>query len=578
MPNYIDDDTALPAQRADRRPIPPGESETKFTNATYHNALLQFCEDARDAIQELQPSIGADQFGAGVNMDEGRVDNYSDPELATKNIIIWKGADNMSTVLTGISSTGIAEGDQRLFLNDTESGWDCGQVILKHEDTNSTAANRFVCPGKHDVVVPSYGALRLIYKGSRWHAITENGWSKIAHTQALCLYPNLQIGAAGTPISGTKDNYDPTGESQWSPYGFNGSDLRFKSHSLLRFFVDAAGVTITGFDTSGLLAPQLPEEYGPVKFIVNQGPGSITLKHLNGGSSSENQIYCPYSEDYVIPAYAGALLVAPYPNLPDSVPQWRIMGMTARTVDKVDVSGRATAKQFSLQPMLSTGALASGLISDWNPGAGASVRATAHANGTIIESMVPEIAGTPGEIRIIKNIGAGPLIFLDESAASGSATVGYRFMLPLGALVVPSKGCAIFQYDDSTKWRPLDNGPALQTVNYTTFILPSILAATNVDDWNPTDATTGLSFKYIHRIKAQGQIGTILRTMNAPIQDGDTFMLMNFGSGMTIKHAAAAGGGGGRPFYCPGGADYVLASYTWALITFDSANNVWIVK
>jgi hypothetical protein len=72
MPNYINDDTALPADRVDRRPIPPGESETKFTKAVYHNAIKQFCEDARDAIQAIQtaPVVvdGTTITGAGTTL------------------------------------------------------------------------------------------------------------------------------------------------------------------------------------------------------------------------------------------------------------------------------------------------------------------------------------------------------------------------------------------------------------------------------------------------------------------------------------------------------------------------------
>lgn len=73
MPNYIDDDTALPAARVDRRPVPPGESETKFVDATFCNALLQFNEDARNAIQAIQAAPvtvdGTTITGAGTALD-----------------------------------------------------------------------------------------------------------------------------------------------------------------------------------------------------------------------------------------------------------------------------------------------------------------------------------------------------------------------------------------------------------------------------------------------------------------------------------------------------------------------------
>lgn len=56
MPNYIDDDTALPATKANRRSIPPGGSATQYWQADDANAVFQFLEDARDAIQALQAS------------------------------------------------------------------------------------------------------------------------------------------------------------------------------------------------------------------------------------------------------------------------------------------------------------------------------------------------------------------------------------------------------------------------------------------------------------------------------------------------------------------------------------------
>lgn len=112
MPNYIDDDTALPAQRVERRPVPPGESETKFYTADFGNALLQFCEDARDAIQAIQaaPVVvdGTTITGAGT---------VADPLVA---------AGGSGTVVTdGVTITGDGSAEDPLVAvgGSSQGGW-----------------------------------------------------------------------------------------------------------------------------------------------------------------------------------------------------------------------------------------------------------------------------------------------------------------------------------------------------------------------------------------------------------------------------------------------------------------------
>lgn len=82
MPNYIDDDTALPATKENRRNVPPGESSTKFWRAEDANATFAFLEDARDAIQALQaasqPAISA--WSAGT---------YAQGQIVTRGPYMW---------------------------------------------------------------------------------------------------------------------------------------------------------------------------------------------------------------------------------------------------------------------------------------------------------------------------------------------------------------------------------------------------------------------------------------------------------------------------------------------------------
>lgn len=154
MPNYIDDDTALPATRVDRRPIPPGESETKFVDADFCNALLQFDEDARDAIQALQsggggsfPSItddGSTVTIAGTTAVQGlrgKKQTVTSTGLlsvtlaATTSIVEFNAASQVD--LVGMSG-GSAD---RLVLFRNKG---VGNVFVYAENGNeATAANRF---------------------------------------------------------------------------------------------------------------------------------------------------------------------------------------------------------------------------------------------------------------------------------------------------------------------------------------------------------------------------------------------------------------------------------------------------
>jgi polygalacturonase len=138
MPNYITDDTALPAARVDRRPIPPGESETKFTDAAYHNALLQFNEDARDAIQALQTgaagivpvfkvtAVPYSATGLGVVDDRAAIQSAIDAATAAGGGVVYFPN---GTYLVGQSSTNAW--CLRLYSNVTLEGQSRAGVVIK---------------------------------------------------------------------------------------------------------------------------------------------------------------------------------------------------------------------------------------------------------------------------------------------------------------------------------------------------------------------------------------------------------------------------------------------------------------
>ena len=128
-------------------------------------------------VGALRMTPGVDLLGPGVNMSTGRVDNYSDPNMNTHSMIIIKGADNEGTFVTGIDATGVVPGDVRYLINVSESGVDVGLVVLEHQDANSLAANRIICPGAQPYLIPIFGGCMLVYgDDSRWHVVEGTGW------------------------------------------------------------------------------------------------------------------------------------------------------------------------------------------------------------------------------------------------------------------------------------------------------------------------------------------------------------------------------------------------------------------
>jgi hypothetical protein len=85
---------------------------------------------------------------------------------------------------------------------------------------------------------------------------------------------------------------------------------------------------------------------------------------------------------------------------------------------------------------------------DYSPGAGFNQRWSSDAS----RSVTGMVAGSPGIIRYIWNVGNNNIVFSHENASSSS---GNRFLTSSGAdLTLPSGRCAMAMYDNSsTRWR-----------------------------------------------------------------------------------------------------------------------------
>jgi hypothetical protein len=387
MPNYIDDDTALPATRIDRRPIPPGEDERKFDDAAYHNALLQFCEDARDAIQALQDGgtggtiselritpEGAWYEGEGTYLTAGTINDYVHPSLQTRTILCVKGADNQGTTLTGLSATGINPGDVRIIMDVQEYAHhqDVGTILFKHDSADSLEGNRFMCPGQYDYIQSPNGMTILIYgEDLCWHILSNNGRRLKTITQSLQFYPKSMVGQAGA-VSGTVHDYEPTGWAGMGGLGISGTQSLFKDHSMIEFVVALAGLNITGFNVQSLQAD--PAYYGAIKVISNRGPGVLTLKHQTAGSEIKNRIYCPGAVDVVLQPNEAAWIYYGYHDPDTTQPNWRVIGLAQNRSEFTDIEVTASAtvenleaRNFNTGTSITPTALPGSAVNDYNP-------------------------------------------------------------------------------------------------------------------------------------------------------------------------------------------------------------------
>jgi hypothetical protein len=114
-------------------------------------------------------------------------------------------------------------------------------------------------------------------------------------------------------------------------------------------------------------------------------------------------------------------------------------------------------------------------------------------------------------------------------------------------------------------------------------IVPTTLAAANVNDYEPTDATTAFPGRHAYWWKIAGQVGTNITGIKAApsgqpaYQDGDVVLLTNIGSGLTIKHASASSASGNRIF-CPANADVVLATNGTAELMYYGGGGNWLLS
>lgn len=531
-------------------------------------------------IDTLNIPIGADQWPGG-NMPEGTINDYSDPDMLTHGMLIIKGADNSGTALTGIDSTGFVAGDVLWMINLSQSGVDVGMVELFHEDTRSLPANRIQSPGAVPCYVNQYGGIMLIYGAdSRWHPVTQgtkyNGYVRIC---ALHLFPNVTM----DPLTGQYDDWNPTPlTTSTTDMAYFGGTFNAKDYTVFRIPVDSGGASITGIRGDGSPDDGTggdPWRQGMTKLLLNEGPGTLTLLNSHAGSLGQNRLQLPQGRDLILQPGEGCLLISPLGDPGSSSDgQWRAFGIAVsnEVFPNVITTGNAELAKLVLTPDVQPAALPAipTITHDFDPGSTDCVIAVStNVNGSIIGGLVGQVGNPIGELRELRNITAGPLILLDEDLGS---TDGNRFRLPNAEAVVISQACSIFvQYADDDRWHVIGQASTLAAPSLPVSITPALLAATDVNDWDPVDATTGLNFEYAGWIRTTGSVGTILTGMRA-LKHGARRVIVNYLASYTIANGSGLSTAGNR-FQCPNQHDFILTTGSAVEVLYDAISGVWVL-
>jgi hypothetical protein len=229
--------------------------------------------------------------------------NWAPTGLQTTTMLMVTGSDDSGTIITGIDSTNIQVGDVRTICN-VNGPNDDSTVALTNLDARSLIANRILTPGAGRIVdaaqidfyIGPDECTDVVYAQPDFTDSTVKYWVVKGSRQRFSSVVTQQLqfynGLLGTAITGTINNYamTPVAPYACSPgavscYESANNGNPELSTMLFLQTVDGTGAVLTGLNyTVGK-----PSAVGPVKILVNVGPGPVTLKNIGAGSTSINQ-------------------------------------------------------------------------------------------------------------------------------------------------------------------------------------------------------------------------------------------------------------------------------------------------
>lgn len=114
----------------------------------------------------LYSSGGSSMVAITAAPASGTTNNYDPGDTGNGNdLLLWLTPAGTAT-LTGL--VGGVEGRRCVLMNLSPTF----VLTLNHQDSNSTATNRFMCIGSANLAIPINGGLELVYTASRWRTVT----------------------------------------------------------------------------------------------------------------------------------------------------------------------------------------------------------------------------------------------------------------------------------------------------------------------------------------------------------------------------------------------------------------------
>jgi hypothetical protein len=382
----------------------------------------------------------------------GRTDNYApvdqvtNADLSTALVARLMSNDNEGSWLSGLAAGSV--GDFHVLCN--QSHWvDGGQLTLLDEDSHSSPANRFTTPDQTDYRLPSNACAFVTYDQSqRWLVLSSGG--RAARTIATSLQLDSYLTPA--PITGSVDDWAPIDATPYpSGYCLDGNSCKFKDNTIVRVTsADTNGATLTGMQW---LSNSDPAGLGPVKILINYGPGPIVLANLSSGSSFNNQIQLPANQAWTIPFPGSATLWhgsnEPHWQLIAAVPS--TTGLFQAVTTQALTATTSTTQLHNLSPAFTPSAWTAGKNNDWTPGAifatSTIIRGTGDASGTTTLTGISAIGVTVGDVKIIHNFGAP----MSVSCSDPSSQPQNQILCP-ATFTLATYAAMTLRYDELLAW------------------------------------------------------------------------------------------------------------------------------
>jgi hypothetical protein len=231
----------------------------------------------------------------------GATQNYAPAGLATSGRAMLT-SDAAGSTLGGMVGNQV-DGAEVILTNIAG-----GLLTIAHQAAGSAPGNKFTCPNSVDMVLRIGGSVICQYDGTAlcWRPVAE-AFGGYPYLKALYVEGAVQLDAItrlwqvridgyiqrGSAISpaalaaGQTDNYDIS--------------VPMAGANRIRQATDAANSALGGLVPIGL--------GGAEWILLNLGPGTLTLKHLAGGSAAANQFQLAGAVDRVIAAN-GAVLIS----------------------------------------------------------------------------------------------------------------------------------------------------------------------------------------------------------------------------------------------------------------------------